>query len=244
MCAYYYGGKSRTGKDIAIAIKNHMKDIKCYELIEPFCGMLGVSKNLINDYLITCSDYNEDLIFLHKYIQENPNFTMPVISKERFNELKVSNELSFERSFAMFCCTYLAMYKGSYVSNDSLLKSGKIRHIHSENFKSIKNIIVPISNKIDFYCKEYNEWESHLSQGSFIIYCDPPYVDTFQKYKTKIFDTDKFWKTVKRWKDYGNYVFVSELTCPIEHEVIYSKTLACSTSTKKKQMLDKLFFIL
>ncbi len=240
----YYGGKSRTGKDIARAIKNRMKGVDCDELLEPFCGLLGVTRHLTDDYLITCSDYNEDLIFLHKYIQKNALTTMPIITKERYNELKNNSTLSFEKSFAMFFCTYMAMYKGSYLPSTLVDKNGRIHQLHARNFKTLKNIISPISNKIDFYHRDYEEWDSHLSQGSFIIYCDPPYVGTDQVYKNKSFDTDKFWKTMKRWKDYGNHIFVSELSCPIEHELLYSKILDVTVSNNKKQMVDKLYYVL
>jgi len=127
--------------------------------------------------------------------------------------------------------------------SDYVPKNGKRREYGTENFKSIKKNIVPIIDKIEFYNREYEEWDNHLSSGGFVVYCDPPYANTELRYKKNKFDTEKFWKTIKKWKTYGNYIFVSELTCPIEHEEIYSKILPVSTSNKKKKMVDKLFYI-
>jgi DNA adenine methylase len=243
MCAYF-GGKSRNGKDIALFIKKRMEGIKCDELIEPFCGILGVTRHLVDDYLVTSSDYNEDLIFLLEYLQKNPTFTMPVINREKFDELKKAHELSFEKSFAMLFCTYMSHYKGSYLPNDCADKTGRLHPHHTRNFNNLNKNIIPVINKFKFYNWEYDRWDEHLSSGGYVVYCDPPYVNTSQAYKKNNFDSDKFWKIMKKWKDYGNYIFVSELTCPIKHEELYSKSSNISASNKKKRMIDKLFFIL
>ena len=248
MCAYY-GGKSRNGKDIAevikCVVKKELKDVpKTIELIEPFCGMLGVTRHLVGDYVVSSSDYNEDLIYLLNHLKENPEFEMPKISREKFKELKNQNENSFEKSFALLFCTYMSYYRGSYAPESVTDKKGNVHNFHLRNYNNLKKGVVPVLNKINLSVCDYQFWDARLKNGGFIVYCDPPYCHTYQAYKKKIFDTEQFWTTVKKWKNYGNYVFVSELKCPIENIEVYCKSLQCTTSNKNKKMIDKLFYIL
>lgn len=240
----YFGGKYLTGKKIYEAIKNDVigKDIKDY--IEPFCGGLNVIKYAVDDYnkfnplgleKFYASDNSKDLIFLWSAVKNGEFNNMPVISKERYNELKKDNTLSIDRSFAMYYCSFSCMYNNGYLSN-------KLRNYHDTRYRSIKKE-EHLIKKMEFKCCEY--YDIDVSDGGHIIYCDPPYNNTTQCYYNKIFDSSKFWTQVKLWKDQGNYVYVSELECPLDNIIIYSKVKNISVgSIKNNYMIDNLYKIL
>jgi site-specific DNA-adenine methylase len=138
----------------------------------------------------------------------------------------------------------MSYYRGSFAPKSVIDKKGSVHNFHLRNFNNIKNNIIPIINKIQFKHCDYTFWDENLKNGGFIVYCDPPYYKKNQAYKTNDFDTEEFWKIIKRWKNYGNHIFVSELQCPIEHEELFSKCITCTTSNKNKKMIDKLFYIL
>lgn len=241
----YIGGKSRTCKEISKIIKEYVKDKEVKEYYEPFCGGLSVACEFVNEYIVNCSDYNEDLIYFWNEVK-NGNFTeMPVVSEEYFDELKNSKELSLDKSFAMFWCTYLCVYKGKYMPNNYIKVKGRriMRRYQSERFSGIKKKESKIK-LINFECCEYKTVSNKVKDGKFIIYCDPPYINTIQAYKVKTFNSEEFWKTMKLWTDQGNYVFVSEKVCPIDHIVMHEKDLSISMSNKGKRMSDKLFLII
>jgi len=235
----YCGGKQRTGKNIAEIIQ---KNSKFKNYIEPFCGMLGVTIHL-NDLIIKCSDYNEDVIFILNELKNERLNIMPIINKELYNSLKNGNDLNTEGSFARLFCTYMSFYRGSFIPNDCVDNEGRIHKMHNRNFNRLQ-LLKNYIKSFEFTKKDYTEWEDEVKKGGYLIYCDPPYFNTAKIYKTKNFNSEDFWKTMKRWKDYGNDVFVSELVCPIEHDVLFEKVIDVSVSNKKKVMNDKLFKIL
>lgn len=238
----YVGGKSRTCKEIAMIIKEYVEDKPVKGYYEPFCGGLSVAC-LMTNYEVNCSDYNEDLIYFWNEVKSGNFNNMPLISKEYFTELKNTNTLSIDKSFAMFWCTYMRFYRGSYMPNKYESKSGTYMRYHSSAYNSIKRKEEHIK-LMNFECYDYKSVDEKVKTGGFIVYCDPPYVDTAQPYKVKTFDTEEFWVIMKRWADYGNYVFVSEKSCPIEHILLHSKNLVVSIGSTKKTMADKLFLII
>ena len=238
----YSGGKFYTSKDIYKAIKEQVKNKEVRGYIEPFCGGLNVIKEFVDEYECYAYDNNKDLIFLWNHIKENDFDIMPVISKEYFDELKKSNELSVDKSFAMLFCVYNCIQYGSYVSNSYQANSGRINKYHEERYNGIIKYKSKIK-KINFKCQDYKHTTEQVQNGGFIIYCDPPYINTAQTYSSKNFNTEEFWKTVEIWKQLGNYVFVSEKTCPENYEVIFEKNINVGTSRGSKRMTDKLFMV-
>lgn len=233
----YVGGKTRTCKEISKVIKDFLKDKEVKEYYEPFCGGLSVACEFVGNYKVNCSDYNEDLIYFWNQVK-NGNFTeMPIISREYFNELKNSEELSINKSFAMFWCSYMCFYKGYYVTNRTCKEE-----CHGARYRSIKKKESKIK-LMNFENCDYKDISEKVKEGKFIIYCDPPYYKTIQMYKSNKFNTEEFWKIAKLWSDQGNYVFVSEKVCPINHIVVHEKNLQISVGDKTKRMIDKLFLI-
>ena len=239
----YSGGKFYTSKDIYKAIKEQVKNKEVRGYIEPFCGGLNVIREFVDEYECYAYDNNKDLIFLWNHIKENDFDIMPVISKEYFDELKKSNELSVDKSFAMLFCVYNCIQYRGYVNNHYVnKKTTKISRTHNIRYNGIKKVEQHIK-KINFKCQDYKHTTEQVQDGGFIIYCDPPYTDTTQAYSTKKFNAEEFWNTVLLWKYLGNYIFVSEKVCPVDNTCIFEKNINISMTRGDKKMTDKLFMI-
>ena len=140
-----------------------------------------------NDFEMYCYDNNDDLIHMWTYIKNNGIPDKPIISREYFDELKVCKDLSFDRSFALFFCTFSAIYNTGYIENGTITDK---RPYHDERYRGIKKV-ENIFNKINFELSSYKDID--VGTGN-LIYCDPPYKNTIQPYKTNKFDSTEFWK--------------------------------------------------
>ena len=239
----YSGGKFLTGKKIYDAIKKDLHNQEVKDYIDPFCGGLNVIKHFVDDYDCYASDNNEDLIYLWNCVKNGELTEMPVVSKERYYELKKDKTLSLERCYAVFYCTMFNIYEGSYTC--SVLDDGKRQwYFHKGRYNNIKKE-EPMIKKMNFKNCSYDEID--VSDGGHLIYLDPPYKDTNKVYKSKDFCHNKFWAKVLQWKNQGNYVYVSELTCPLDNEIIYTKNKVVHmgvSNSKCKKMVDNLYKIL
>ena len=133
------------------------------------------------------------------------------------------------------------MYKKGYVENmDKITK----RMYHNGRFNTIKKAQSKIKKIKKLEVKNYKTLD--FSSGKNIIYCDPPYNQTMNVYnKNCTFDTEEFWKIANKWKEEGNYVYVSEKQCPLENvEIIFSKNIFNSISKNTKVIQEKLYKII
>lgn len=233
---HYYGGKSRTGKDIAKVLKSLISSIgpiKGY--IEPFCGALGVMRHMTNDYFVCyASDSCKDLILLFKEIV-NDTFIKPDMTEAEYKSLKYS-ESSALRGYAGFGLSYSGQWFRAY----SQKYIGK-RNQNDESFNALMNIKDSIK-RVEFTHCDYRNCNEDIVNGGYLIYCDPPYKHSLYGYEgcSHSFNSEEFWTTVKQWKEYGNIVVVSERECPIKHEILYIKQLC---NIDKTVYVDKLFLI-
>jgi len=239
----YYGGKTIYGKEISTILKNIMIKNNIYNYIEPFCGALGVFKHMNmhdNKYIYIGNDISKDLILLWKSVSEK-TFVNPKINYKKWNLLKNSNNNSAERAFAGYGCSFGGIFFGSYIDN---------------NDQTYNNIMKYDINFIKFVNKDYINLDKILTKGNFLIYCDPPYVNTdnspynrINKNKKEVFNTKQFWSIIKKWISYGNIVVVSEFSIPknIESVCIWRKkrrNLLNNNFNNKDYFYEKLFKIL
>jgi site-specific DNA-adenine methylase len=97
---------------------------------------------------------------------------------------------------------------------------------------------------VTFYVGDYRE----LSPSGCVIYCDPPYADsyTFRITKTRgngTFDHDEFWRIMEVWSK-KNWIYVSEKETPSGYECVLEKTLRSGLRNKNQDThrVDKLFY--
>lgn len=221
----YLGGKHNIGKLIAEFISTECPTNKVNGYLEPFCGSLGVFKNMTDKHYekYIASDKQPDIIELWKNIQTN-EFCLPeYITEEQYNELKTENSPSAMKAVAGFALSF----GGKYFAGYSQKWAGNSGRNFLKEFKSSLEKIKPTiqKNNVHFYNLPYNNFQPH----NMLIYCDPPYKST-HGYSTGAFDHDEFWNTMREWSK-DNYVFISEENAPSDFKVVWEKS--------KRRTLDK-----
>ncbi len=75
-----------------------------------------------------------------------------------------------------------------------------------------------------------------------IIYCDPPYIDTPNRYGGGLsFNHEEFFTWCRQRVNIGHKVFVSEYRAPDDFVCIWDKNINCTLGTKVKEISEKLF---
>jgi site-specific DNA-adenine methylase len=214
----YHGGKYRHGEEIALVIKDiYDKQLpgSIVGYIEPFCGMCGVYRHIINllpkNLKYIASDQHDSLILMWKALQDGwiPPKDCSIKKYEKLKYSKPSPEKGYFGFGASFGGIYFCGHKTKYNRNcdyrDSISTIGK-------NMKHVK-----------FTNSDYSK---HSSLKNFIIYCDPPYEKQSIYYDdtsfTKLtFDSEKFWNWCRNMSK-NNIVIISEYTAPSDFKSIYT----------------------
>jgi DNA adenine methylase len=240
----YLGGKQRLGKHIAIFLKEIwnkciLNDIYFQKYLEPFCGSLGVLKNMTDiPTHIVANDYHPDLIEMWKCVRDKTLVFPESVSEEEYNNAKQIQSPSALKSFIGFGLSFGGRYFGAFAH--------KYVNDKNEDFcKEMRNSLTrmtPLIQNVEFTNKKYQE----LTSSNTFIYCDPPYKQTKYPIKYRIgtkkydkFDTDEFWETMRKWSD-NNLVIVSELSAPNDFVEIWNlnryRSACQSTKTRFKQV--------
>ena len=232
----YYGGKYRTGKDISTILKYIAHAFKIKGYIEPFCGALGVMRHMeYNKYKCYALDGCEDIILLWNDIKNNKFKKPKNINQELWNNLKY-NKPSSLRAYIGFGYSYGGQWFNSFIKNyDTCVNDDNIYN----NIIKMKSIL----KKIDLYHRDYKNHLKIIEKGGYLIYCDPPYVNSTHKHKGSKYDFNKneFWKIVRKWRNWGNIIVVSERNAPKDFTLIWNKKLNNAVSNIISSYDDKLF---
>lgn len=244
----YHGGKQRIGKEIAETIlkksKKYIDNNKIRGYCEPFCGMLGVYQH-IPDYFHSkfnylAGDINKSVITMWKKTQKGWKPPTSNISKKKILELKESSDSNPLKGFYGSLHSFRGIFYGSYFPhNQSKIKlaSEKVRKI-AKKLKEVKF--------------KHGNYKQFSKLKGFIIYCDPPYSHTQQRYYTTNrsrnsshrkhlkFDEIEFYKwCIKMSKN--NLIFISEYKIP-KYIKKYCK-LIWKQSKKNNNKIEKLYMI-
>jgi len=221
----YHGGKQKIGKKLAniiydFSVNKDETDFNIEGYCEPFCGMLGVYQHipeLFKDYKLTyqAGDINESVIKMWKSVYKG--WIPPKsCSRETFNLIKYDGKTSNIKGFIGHQCTYRGVFLDSYFNKpNSAIKKA------SENISNISNKL----NNISFSSKNYTQY-SNLE--NYIIYCDPPYANTEQRYykgdgyvNKLSFDNTEFLIWCRKMSK-NNIIFMSEYNAPSDFKKIYT----------------------
>ena len=245
MCCYN-GGKQRIGKKLSSIIVEESLDIEHeYEFkikgyCEPFCGMLGVYKHIRDLFdnhkpklKYKAGDINKSVIKMWQKAQKGwkpPTF----VSESEYNRLKKSIIDSALKGYVGHQYSYGGQYFEGYAP-----KYGKSKDttVASENVSNIAKKLKDVAFKEGVYTQYSN-------LKGYIIYCDPPYPNTYYKHYGKVnFDHDDFWNWCRKMSK-DNIVFVSSYTAPKDFEEIFSSSHKLSgASVKNRKRIEKLFLI-
>jgi site-specific DNA-adenine methylase len=183
-------------------------------------------------------DINKDLILLFKALKKHEiPLNLKMLSKKEYLELKNSKTHSPLRAIAGILYSFSGGWFNSYCPTSGFPDN---RNYVQEGYRSL-NSMIPIIKQIKFDSKDYRK----LVPKNCIIYCDPPYKNTCQKYAESgsEFDTEEFWDIMRSWSIH-NIVFVSELHAPSDFKCIWKKSYSSSVNYHgTSDRVEKLFVI-
>ena len=237
MCSYH-GGKQRIGKQLAEVMVEkslHISEdegwtIKGY--CEPFCGMLGVYHHIPELYekagfpkgpgltplIYNAGDANKSVIMMWEAAKNGwePPTTM---TEKRFDELKDGPDSvdSAEKGFVGHQYSFGGQYFKGYIA-----KYGK-----AESCPQSSERVKAISRKLSNVVFQHGCYTQYSNLKGYVIYCDPPYGNREQWYKTGCkggFDSGKFFEWCRKMAEH-NIVFVTEYEAPSYFEKIWTKTI-------------------
>lgn len=228
----YLGGKNKTGRYIADAMKARVKPTEVAGYLEPFCGSLGVTQHMTDEYKVTASDTHPDLIALWKKLKKKQFISPKTMSEERYLRIKNFKSPSALKAFAGFGCSFGGKFFSGYAQKYT---NGKKENYLSAVSNSMKKIQPKITN-VKFKCCDYKKWKPK----NMLIYCDPPYkYSKFPvKYRTSTkkyveFDNNEFWDIMRKWSKH-NHVFISEQSAPDDFVSVWKRETYRSASQSKK----------
>lgn len=240
----YLGGKQRLGKYIAPVLLDlwdlyeQVFNTKLTTYFEPFCGSLGVLKNMTGvKAKIIANDYHPDLIEMWKEVKEGTFVYPKSISEEEYLEAKKLPSPNAYKAFVGFGMSFGGRFFGAYSQK---YLNDKPEDFCKEMTNSLKRI-APLIQKVKFTNKDYTDFKPK----KMFIYCDPPYA--FNKYPIKyrrdtkkydVFDNDKFWEVMREWSK-ENMVVISEITAPPDFINIWEQERYRSAAQSKKTRFNK-----
>lgn len=231
----YQGGKHLIGTKIAKIMNDRVNTDKVDGYFEPFCGSLGVYKNMIkyNYKHYIANDLQQDLILMWDKLKQDKLVLPDNFSEELWRELKDTPSPNELKAVAGFGMSFGGKYFSGYIQKHSA-NSGR------DFYKEFKNSIYKIKQElqkreIEFNNKNYYDFKPN----NMLIFCDPPYQNTTD-YKVGKFNSELFWNTMREWSK-NNYVFISEENAPDDFIVVWQKdkyrTLNCSNRSFKTEKL-------
>lgn len=211
--------------------------------MEPFCGSLGVLKNMtdIESKNIVANDYHADLIEMWNEVQAGVFEYPSSISEKEYLEAKQMKSPSAYKAFVGFGMSFGGRYFGAYSQK---YLNGKKEDFCKEMVNSLTRT-APKIQSVKFTNKDYRE----LKPKNMLVYCDPPYA--YSKYPIKYrrdvkkydeFDNAEFWDVVRDWSKI-NVVLVSEMTAPEDFVEVWNleryRSAAQSSKTRFSAKSEK-----
>jgi DNA adenine methylase len=239
----YHGGKQRIGLSIAeyihmvCIILEYNQEITIPKFYcEPFCGMMGVYQHipdLFNNKLkLLAGDTNDSVIQMWEKTLDGwkPPTTCTL---ERYLYLKDSPPSAL-KGYIGHQYSFGGQYFMGYAP-----KYGK-----SIDSSKASDSIVSISKKIHGITLSKGPYTQYSNIKNAIIYCDPPYSNTSQRYKNlESFNSEDFWEWCRYMGKY-NIIFVSSYKAPPDFIEIMSsshKLTGIIHSQADKKRTEKLY---
>ena len=201
-------------------------------VVEPFCGALNVTVELIKrnpGLYVFASDIHYDLIEMWKAIQKG--WLPPTeLTREEYKALKVQSSSPL-RTFVGYGCSFSGKWFGGY-QEDKV--SGRNYCLEAHKFVLKK---VPYLKNVNF---SHGDYSSQTIPKNSVVYCDPPYFGTTKVGEGKSFDHKEFWQ----WINSLNVeCYVSEYVAPHDFQVIWEKQVKTDMNTKdgNNTRTEKLF---
>lgn len=225
----YVGSKNRLAKYLLpIILKDRTKD-QWY--VEPFCGGCNLIDKVTGKRI--ANDVNFYLIEFLKAVAEGwlpeKNFPESLYYAIKDNPKNYPPEVV---GYAGFQLSYASKWFGGYRRD----RIGKRRY----DWEAYNHVVKQSHLLTGIRFRNVSYDELYIPDNS-VVYCDPPYVNTTDAYKTK-FDSEKFWNWVREASK-TNTVFVSEYAAPEDFKCVWSKEVVSSLdlNTGGKRNVERLF---
>lgn len=244
----YHGGKQKNGKKIANAIIGQIASEEFDGYVEPFVGMMGIGRHVINSVnarKYVFSDIHESLIELWKAVKDGnlPITHADQVHETMFVDLK-NDPPSALKAYIGFTFTYGGQYFTTCSYNFTPRKHTTYLNSMEEYSKLLKDI------PAEFHCCPYDEITNHLDpNGKYVFYLDPPYENTRCNYRTdqaylKTFDHVAFHNWARNLVKQGHKVFITGVEPPEDAVIIVNglhNVYTINTKTKAKRREDCLY---
>lgn len=179
------------------------------------------------------SDIHPSLILMWQALQRGWKPPKKV-SKAMYDRLKAQKGSSPEKAYAGFGYSF----GGNYFKGFKPSYGRPQTNLHSQ-----VSAVTSKMSSVKFHRMEYQDL-SNLR--GWIIYCDPPYANSYQNYKLEkksagTFSSSAFWDWA-RYMSRNNLVFVSEYEAPRDFVSIYSRAIqATNRSGHNAKAVEHLF---
>lgn len=227
----YFGGKFKISKDLANVLNPITKGKPFVDL---FCGACNVVEKITTASSRTANDNNPYLIALLKAIQND--YEPPIeVSEEQYRyTMSHLDEKPALSGFIGIGCSFGGGWKNGYARR---------RDKYRNYAKDAHNTLLkqkPKLGGVTFTSCDYNK--ASIPVGA-VVYCDPPYKGTTNKYYAKKFDYDAFIKWVEANKG-KYYIYISEYKenlaqWPASYEIVWEKE-SCQEMSKRKKTTEVL----
>ena len=229
----YLGGKGRVSRFLI----NYMSAVREDNMtwVEPFMGSGKVLFNVKGPRI--GNDINHELISLFKAVQ-NGYEPPDKVTEDEYNHMKHNQDLYPDhlKGFVSFACSF----------------GGKRWDSYARGFNSSSPLTYPECGKKNIMKNKHKMKGVSLYSGDYkkltippnsLIYCDPPYLNNkYLQNKYFKFDTDEFWKIMRRWSK-DNIVIISEYKAPDDFECIWSNDIHTIHNRKGNIKTEKLFML-
>lgn len=231
-----HGGKLKQCKEISQVIYDISKnyDIKGY--VEPFCGFISVFGQIYNYYgdkiKYKFGDINQSTIYMWKKAQRGwrPPTTCTKKEYEYYRNARDSAEKGYLCHQYAFQCQFCENFACDYGKKRDSSKASERVYLTG---RKAKNAIFSHGNY-----KQFSKLKNY------ILYLDPPYSNSSQRYKTnQLFDNDEFWEWTRNMSK-NNLVFISSYEAPKDFKCIWKKEHKLTgeqRNNKNKVRVEKLF---
>jgi len=237
----YQGSKNRLAKFIVPILQKYIDENNIDTFIDCFCGGANIVDKIECENRIA-SDYNEDLIALLKYAQQDNDLSIAPdeCSFEHYADVRNNKRTGKYSQEYVALIGYCASYGGRYFDGGYGRDSKGGRSIYTERVANLKEQ-APKLKDIDFSCRDYKDY---LNMGikNALLYLDPPYKGT-KEYSKQSIDYEEYYNFCRDMSK-DNFVVISEYHMPDDFVCIWSKerkVLQKSDRTKGDKATEKLF---
>lgn len=235
----YIGSKQRLAKHIVLILQKTIDDSGATYYIEPFVGGANIIDKIKCENRIG-ADNNEYLITLLQKVRDG---WLPEkeYTEEDYKAAKKDKSLYPPEAIAFmgFGMSFGGKFFDGFARGKD--KNGKSRNYFLETYRSLQKQAPNLAG-IEFVHSDFRELSIPKNAENCVVYCDPPYHNREQGYKSKNFPFEEFCEWVRKLSE-NNHVFISEYEMPSDFECIEEWEIRMTMQHSKlgDKRVEKLF---